>query len=72
MKWCSTAPDRFEAERLGQVGERELVEVDLAIGDRAAGVLEDGGHSDMHGIFLRVICSMVNARSHDWEGRSFT
>jgi hypothetical protein len=35
-------PDRFEAQRLGHVGQRQLVQVDLAVGDAAAGILENG------------------------------
>jgi hypothetical protein len=42
-------PDRLEAERLGEVGESQLVGVDLAVGPRLARVLEDGRHSDVHG-----------------------
>ena len=57
-------PDRFEAQRLGHVGQRQLVEVDLAVRDGAAGVLEDGRHSDMHGLVPRAVCRMVNGRSH--------
>src|SRR5207237_260322 len=61
------APDRFEAQRLGHVGERQLVQIDLVVAERAAGVLEDGGHSDMHGALLSAICPMVNARLPAWE-----
>ena len=43
-------PDRFEAQRLGHVGQRQLVQVDLAVAERAAGVLEDCSHSDVHGV----------------------
>jgi hypothetical protein len=46
-------PDRIEAQRLGHVGQRQLVEIDLVIAERAPGVLEDSRHSDMHERFLR-------------------
>src|SRR6185437_7237147 len=65
-------PDRFEAERLGHVGQRQLVEIDLPVRDPAAGVLEDGGHSDVHAALLLVVASMVNARSHAWEAAMAT
>jgi hypothetical protein len=38
------------------------------VGKRAAGVLEDGGHSHMHGRFPSVADAMVNARLPAWEG----
>jgi hypothetical protein len=43
------APDRLEAERLGQVGQPELVAIDLAVGSRLAGVLEHGRQTNVHG-----------------------
>jgi hypothetical protein len=43
-------PDRIEAQRLGHVGQRQLVQVDLAVAERPPGVLEECSHSDMHGV----------------------
>ena len=43
-------PDRFEAQRLGHVGQGQLVQVDLAVAERPPGVLKDRSHSDMHGV----------------------
>ena len=60
-------PDRFEPERLGHVGERQFVQVDLPVAERTAGILEDGGHSDVHGTFLWLIRRMVNGRLPPWE-----
>src|SRR6185437_5304987 len=60
-------PDRFETKRLGHIGQRQLVQVDLAIRELAAGVLEDGSQSDMHGRFLAMIAFMVNAHSYSWK-----
>jgi hypothetical protein len=45
------APHRLEPERLGQLRETELVQVDVPIALRLARVLEDRGHPDVHGGF---------------------
>jgi len=66
------APDRFEAQRLGHVGQRQFVQVDLMVAECAAGVLEDGSHSHMHGRFPSVVDAMVNGRLPAWEGGNRT
>ena len=43
------APQRVEAERLGEVAEPQLVAVDVAVGAALALALEDDAHSDVHG-----------------------
>ena len=66
-------PDRFEAQRLGHVGQRQLVQVDLPIADLTAGVLEDCSHSDVHAFHpLRAVPPMVNFRLPEWEGTAKT
>ena len=42
------APDRLEAERLGQVGEAQLVAIDLEIAALEVRVLKDASHADVH------------------------
>jgi len=42
------APQRIEAEGLGEIGHRHFVRVDRRVAHRVADVLEEGRHSDMH------------------------
>ena len=59
------APDRVEPERLGLAGQPELVGVDLVVGPRAPGVLEDDRQSNVH-------TPTLGPRSHTvYTGRTF-
>jgi hypothetical protein len=53
VKWCST--DQIDSKPSGSAmsARGELIEIDLMVAERAAGVLEDSRHSDMHERFLR-------------------
>ena len=42
------APHRLEAERLGEIGEAQIPPVDIEVGPRLPGILEDRGEPDVH------------------------
>ena len=46
------APDRLEPQRLDQVTEPQLLLIDFAIRTGVLGVLEQGGHPDVHDTVL--------------------
>src|SRR5262249_1908147 len=57
------APDRIEAERLGEIRHRYLVAIDLAVRNGAADVLEERGHPDMHGFSPSAQIGLSAAKS---------
>ena len=61
------APQRLEAERLGEVAEAELVPVDVAVGAPLALPLEDDAHADVHVNLLRTRGRQCPARPVNWS-----
>ena len=51
-KMVLNRPDGIKAERLGHLGQSQLLAVDLSVGESVAGVLKEGGVPNVHGVLL--------------------
>src|SRR5262249_38107719 len=54
-------PERVEAERLGERGDREVALVDLVIRSAVERVVKHGGHADLHAVTSTIwSCRLAN------------